>query len=129
MSEYGATHELIVEHDEQGVETDTELMQVHLAEVRYSLKHPPRAKGGCWNDPPFSDDADSGRPECPIVDQIQAVGVLDALGVKRYEGRRFITDHLREGIYLVTAWGQTYHGPEGTDYDGGLHVEQLEMRA
>ena len=129
MSTYGAVHELVVEHEDQGRWDDDPQEKgrhdVWMSEVRYILRHP---SDGCWES---SDKWVNDHEICPIVELFDNVGVLDALGVtqwKTVDGRfQVIVEHLQDGLYQVQCWQQHYSSPNGDDWDGGLYVERVEQ--
>lgn len=119
MSQFGATHEMVVEHTYQGQEPDEQEPRSDAYEysVVYVIRHPE----DCW--PDWKGEGERGD-DCPISLEIQQTGIEDALGLNRWRSGRNEIEHLREGLYEVHAWLERYSSPEGTDWDGGLEWER-----
>jgi hypothetical protein len=124
MSQYGATHELVVEYIYQGAEPDTHdpnpRAVAHEWSVFYIVRHPE----DCW--PDWRAAHGEKGDACPIDQQVEEVGFDDAFGMRHWRDGRSVLEHLPEGLYRVNAWLQQYSGPEGTDWDGGLEIEPVE---
>lgn len=140
MTQYGATHRLLVEHENDGIE-DVELYEggtreAHVCRVLYYVEHPEDclmpheraarvreheeyARRASINSETEHVDPTAGDYGCPVNGEIENVGLLDALGVTG--GRK--VNHLQEGTYALNAWYRHYSSPEGDDWDGGLEYE------
>lgn len=145
MTQYGETHRLLVEHEHDGIE-DVEVeggtREAFVSRVLYYIEHPEdclteserqrqreeavRRSNGSINGETEAQSF-SGTDGCPVDQEIENVGFMEALGVERYSsaGGEFhrVVEHLREGIHTLNAWFTHYSGPEGDDWDGGLEHE------
>lgn len=122
MSQYGATHEFVVEYVNQGFDEDPQEPGADNYEftVHYIIRHP----ADCWPDWKGGEGDRSGM--CPITQAIADVGIEDALGLNHWRDGRNVIEHLPEGLYEVNAWATHYSSPNGDDWDGGLEWERKE---